>query len=141
MCFFFVGSFCLAIVVADGGFFGSDFTSLLVWQAGFILNKFFREPTFSLEINQNVGKGMYIVVVFARKALQVAFKEALIDERNSRLESGGYLPSGKAMPIGRCVMLREALLFFLGLSCTPYTMRAETAFEILHLFWFLEPLC
>lgn len=57
MCFF-VGSFCLAIVVADGGFFCSDFTSLLVWQAGFILNKSFRGPTFSLEINQNVGKRM-----------------------------------------------------------------------------------
>lgn len=57
MCFF-VRSFCLAIVVADGGFFCSDFTSLLVWQAGFILNKSFRGPTFSLEINQNVGKRM-----------------------------------------------------------------------------------
>lgn len=58
MCFFFVGSFCLAIVVVDGGFFCADFTSLLVWQAGFILNKSFRESAFSLEINQNVGKGM-----------------------------------------------------------------------------------
>ena len=48
----------MAIVVVDGGFFCADFTSLLVWQAGFILNKSFRESTFSLEINQNVGKGM-----------------------------------------------------------------------------------
>lgn len=45
-------------------------------------------PTSSLKINQNVGKGASTVVILARKALRVACKEALIDRRNSRPESG-----------------------------------------------------
>lgn len=40
----------------------------------------------------------------------------MIDGRNSRLESGGYLPSGRARTIGRYTILREALLFYVRLK-------------------------
>lgn len=56
-------------------------------------------PTLSLKVNQNVGKGAYIVVILVRRALQVAWKEALIDGRNSRLESGGTCPRAKPGPL------------------------------------------
>lgn len=54
---------------------------------------------------------------------------------------GTYLPSGKARTIGRCMILRKTLLFYLGLSCAVYKMRElKMHYKFLTFFSPLAPL-
>lgn len=64
-------------------------------------------------------------------------KRGFIDGRNSTLEFGGYLFSGKVWIIGRCLILREVFLFNLGFSCVIYIMRElKMYFRFLNCFGF-----
>lgn len=96
---------------------------MLVWQAGFILNKSFRDLHFFTKNKSKSWEGSINCSHLSKESPPSSLKRGLIDGRNSTLESGGYLSSGKAWTIGRCLILREALLFNLGLSCAIYTMR------------------